>query len=198
MPYQHGQKVFSRQLYLTNKSEDKIPVYRFPKDPEQRRRWIAPIPNFAITDVSKITKHMGICRLLWGPNPPMVKVWKPKLSSNWIFIWNRKICATTSTYQPAHNQKLNIRHQTTLPGHWPDSGIWASGLIHLKLCHHRWVCFNFKEKGYYHGYFGGNASSTKLVLLRRQPEVSTGTFSISMLLRKMEKSTNSNSKLTEA
>ena len=49
----------------------KTPVYRFPKDPDQKMKWILPVPNLE-NKLEAVTIHMGICRLHWPDDEPMV------------------------------------------------------------------------------------------------------------------------------
>ena len=53
------------------KDTSKTPVYRFPKDPVQRMKWILPVPNLE-NKLEAVTNHMGICRLHWPDDEPMI------------------------------------------------------------------------------------------------------------------------------
>lgn len=47
--------------YASQKTDKKLTVYRFPKDPQELQRWIRSIPNQIPMD--KITQYMGVCEL---------------------------------------------------------------------------------------------------------------------------------------
>ena len=52
--------------YDTQKGGEKITVYKFPKDPDERHRWVSSLPNkLSIADV---TENMGVCSLHWPAN----------------------------------------------------------------------------------------------------------------------------------
>ena len=51
----------------TSKEEnvDKVTLYRFPKNPEQRRQWVRSLPNKL--SVENITDNMTVCALHFPP-----------------------------------------------------------------------------------------------------------------------------------
>ena len=51
------------------KGKDRVTIYSFPKDTVERSAWIRSIPQV----FSKITPHMGVCRLHWPDEFPMYK-----------------------------------------------------------------------------------------------------------------------------
>ena len=65
--------VFACQTNYGNKkqkSQEKIPVYRFPRDLEEMNRWIKAIPNANL----RVTDNSVVCELHWPPDFPTVKV----------------------------------------------------------------------------------------------------------------------------
>lgn len=56
---------------ISNSNSEKIPVYKFPSDPDVLEKWLAVLPNFIHKD--KVTKNMGICRRHWPVQTNMVK-----------------------------------------------------------------------------------------------------------------------------
>src|ERR1700729_1772589 len=58
-----------RTGYEKQPADQKIAVYRFPKDEEKRQRWVASLPNQL--NLKDVTDHMGVCALHWPKDVPM-------------------------------------------------------------------------------------------------------------------------------
>ncbi|BFZ10319.1 hypothetical protein BsWGS_13358 [Bradybaena similaris] len=54
--------------YRKRQTDQKITVYRFPKDEEKRRRWVASLPNQLNP---KDINNMTVCALHWPKDVPM-------------------------------------------------------------------------------------------------------------------------------
>ena len=60
-----------RQLLVYFNVNTKCTVYSFPTDNDKRKEWIDALPNN--TNVTAITKCMGVCQFHWVPDVPMKK-----------------------------------------------------------------------------------------------------------------------------
>ena len=60
-----------RTGYVSPKSEEKVTVYSFPKDNDERRVSITSLPNKLSFD--EVTQYMGVCALHCSPDTPFIR-----------------------------------------------------------------------------------------------------------------------------
>ena len=51
-------------------SNEKVRIFRFPKEPGECEKWISVLPN----KISKVTPHIGICERHWPPDAEFVRI----------------------------------------------------------------------------------------------------------------------------
>ena len=56
---------------VSSQSTEKIPVYKFPSDPDKLELWLSALPNLIFKE--SVTKNMGVCRRHWPDNANMIK-----------------------------------------------------------------------------------------------------------------------------
>ena len=91
--------------YASMKNEPKVTVYRFPKDLEEKRRWIKSLPNVLSED--KVTRNMCLCALHFPPDVPMKQAGKYQVPAEPPSIFNnvRKSCCGLTPDKPRTTTK---------------------------------------------------------------------------------------------
>ena len=93
--------------YDSQKGGEKVTIYKFPADAEERGRWIKAIPQV----FDKVTDYMGVCRLHW---PESLSDWKkrPAVPPS-VFHKDDKVIPESYFQTPAAPpHKFKYRHQS--------------------------------------------------------------------------------------
>ena len=91
---------------------EKLPVYRFPRSPEEQKRWLDSLPNVP----QEITEHVGICSNHFPQDCPTVSLpggaLRPSQPPSMFGTTNPLLCPQTLNSTPRNVDARNVSAET--------------------------------------------------------------------------------------